>query len=83
MARAGINDRAIALCRGEIRCLFMLRRRFQRIQPDYSFLMHDSYVYLYLWLRGKPLFSPATMEFDEFNSLSFLAFAIGDHISAP
>ena len=79
MARAGTDDRAIALCQVEIRCLFMLRRRFQ---PDYSFLMHDSYVYLYLLLRGKPLFSPATMEFDEFNSLSFLAFAIENHISA-
>ena len=83
MARAGTDDRAIALCRGEIRCLFMLRRRFQRIQSDYSFLMHDSYIYLYLRLRGKPLFSPASMEFDKFNSLSFLAFAIGNHVSAP
>ena len=83
MARAGTDDRAIAMCRGEKRCLFMLRRRFQLIQPDYSFLMHGSYVYLYLRLRGKPLFSSATMEFDEFNWLSLLAFAIGNHISAP
>ena len=77
IARAGPDDRAIALFCGEIRCLFRLWRRFQRIQPDYSFLMHDSYVYLYLWLRGNPLFSPATLEFDGFILLSFLAFAIG------
>ena len=83
MARAGTDHRATALCRGEIWYLFIIWRRFQRIQPNYSFLMHDSYVYLYLWLRGKPLFSPATMEFDEFNSHSFLVFAIGNHISAP